>query len=782
MAKLESSLILSLIDRVSGPARQVSATVSRLNAAAANNRRAIADMQGQMLGAVGAGYALYRGLSAPITAAIEFESAMADVAKVTAFDASGLDAYGKQLRALAVGEIPMAVTELAALSAEAAAAGIAQEDLYEFTRMTAKAAVAWGVSGAQAGEDLAKLKTALGLTIDETQSYADAINHLSDTTASTAPDLVDFSRRVAAQGEFFGFTKEQTLAFGSALISAGAESDVAATSFRNMGKALTKGSSATKSQSRAFKKLGLDSTKVAKAMQEDAVGTTLEVIDRIGQLPAHMQASVMSDLFGDEARALAPLLGDIDQLKRTLGLVNDEMAYAGSVGREFENRAKTTEYALQRFKNQVNDLGLTIGSILLPPFNDLLDVLGPLATKVAEFAEAHPELTRNVIAATAALIGFKVAVTGLRFLGLVGKGGAIDLMTIAFRGLIDPAKNASKAVGSMLALQGSLAAMQGAKYGGFAKLVDGAKALALAAPGMGIAKAALAAIGVALGAITLPVAAGIAAVAGAGFLIYKYWDRISSFVSGFASAIAQELQPALDAAKPLLDWFSPLGEIIGNGWNAAKSALEGIGGLISGLFAQEQLTEEQKAAFAQSGADLATAMADGVKAKIDELVEWFTGLADRIKAAVGNIVIEVGSSLTGPVNNALNGMAGALGAPSKITEPVRGAGGNTLYPVGEAPGFARGGRFNSGLAVVGEEGPELVEFGGPGNVHTASETRGILGGAANGGGRSVAITGPLIGSLQVTKEADVDAVIALLEQKLRDLFSGIQADMEYGVV
>ncbi|HEV7418174.1 MAG TPA: phage tail tape measure protein, partial [Tianweitania sediminis] len=306
MAKLESSLILSLIDRVSAPARQVSATVTRLNQAAANNRRAIADMQGQMLGAVGAGYALYRGLAAPLGAAVEFESAMADVAKVTEFNDQGLDSFGRELRQLAASSIPMAVTELAALAAEAAAAGVAQEDLLAFTEMTAKAAVAWGVSGAQAGEDLAKLQAALGMTMDETMLYADSINHLSDKTASSAPDLVAFSRRVAAQGEFFGFSRDQTLAFGSAMVSTGAEADVAATSFRNMGKALTKGASATKRQQTAFKKLGLNANKVASAMQEDAVGTTLEVIERLGQLPAEMQASVMSDLFGDEARALAP--------------------------------------------------------------------------------------------------------------------------------------------------------------------------------------------------------------------------------------------------------------------------------------------------------------------------------------------------------------------------------------------------------------------------------------------------------------------------------------------
>jgi TP901 family phage tail tape measure protein len=100
---------------------------------------------------------------------------------------------------------------------------------------------------------------------------------------------VEFDKRVAATGKMFGFSDTQTLAFGASMISAGAEAEVAATSFRNMGRALTKGEQATKSQRLAFAKLGLDSVKVSKNMQKDALKTTLNVIERIQQLPKEQQ-------------------------------------------------------------------------------------------------------------------------------------------------------------------------------------------------------------------------------------------------------------------------------------------------------------------------------------------------------------------------------------------------------------------------------------------------------------------------------------------------------------
>jgi hypothetical protein len=44
------------------------------------------------------------------------------------------------------------------------------------------------------------------------------------------------------------------------------------------------------------------------------------------------------------------------------------------------------------------------------------------------------------------------------------------------------------------------------------------------------------------------------------------------------------------------------------------------------------------------------------------------------------------------------------------------------------PAFAQGGLAAPGWSMVGEEGPELVNFSQPGRVYTASETQGMFGG------------------------------------------------------
>lgn len=51
------------------------------------------------------------------------------------------------------------------------------------------------------------------------------------------------------------------------------------------------------------------------------------------------------------------------------------------------------------------------------------------------------------------------------------------------------------------------------------------------------------------------------------------------------------------------------------------------------------------------------------------------------------------------------------------------------------PAFANGGNYQGGLALVGEEGPELINFSRGGTVHTAAQTAGMLGSGGNLEGR-----------------------------------------------
>ncbi|MBU2326851.1 MAG: phage tail tape measure protein [Alphaproteobacteria bacterium] len=408
-----AALQLKLIDNVSGPAGLVTKAMAGLNGAVdAFNANRLAANRAFMDATWQAG-ALAAGLVVPIRAASRLEDAMADVRKVTELSDQALAGLRSRLIQISR-ETPLSADELANLAAELAAAEVASADLEKMTLLAARSATAWGITGPEAATNLAKVRTALGMTNAETERYADQINALSDATASTAPDLLDFGRRVGSMGKMFGFTTEQTLAIGSAMISAGATSEQAATGFQAVGRALVKGVAATSTQEEAFERLGLKSTEVAKAMSDDALGTVEDVLSRVRNLPDWERASVMNQLFGDEARTFLPLVENTGLLSKTLGVLADEGLVANSVLREFEKRISTTSGKARQLRNRITAAGIAFGNALLPSVQDGSDVLGVYADRVSGLIERNPELVKRLTLTTAGLVAMRLAATGAR--------------------------------------------------------------------------------------------------------------------------------------------------------------------------------------------------------------------------------------------------------------------------------------------------------------------------------------------------------------------------------
>ncbi|MGI2031399.1 phage tail tape measure protein [Rhizobium panacihumi] len=413
MSVRDAVLRLKLIDGVTGPAKAAALAIKTVSGAvtAFNARAAAANaaFQGQAFQAVAIGAAMLQ----PIRAAARLEDAMADVRKVSDLSDSQLQRLRGTLIQLSR-ETPMAADELAGLAAELAAAGVPTSDLEGMTKLVARAGTAFGITGQQAGENLGKIRAALQLTTAQTERYADVVNALSDATASSAPDLLDFSRRVGSMGEQYGFSIDQTLAIGSAMISAGATAEQASTGFQAVGRALVKGNAATSTQDKAYKRLGLTSKNVAKSMAKDALGTTQDVLARIRKLPDWERASVVNQLFGDEGRTFLPLIENTGLLADSLKVLADEGKISGSVLREFETRINTTSGKAKQLRNRVMAAGIAFGNALLPSIRDTADALGPLVDRTSKFIESNEEMVAKVAKVGLGLAATRLAMTGLR--------------------------------------------------------------------------------------------------------------------------------------------------------------------------------------------------------------------------------------------------------------------------------------------------------------------------------------------------------------------------------
>jgi hypothetical protein len=181
------------------------------------------------------------------------------------------------------------------------------------------------------------------------------------------------------------------------MVAMGAETEVAATSFRNMGKALTKGDNTAKAARAAWARIGMSPKAAAKDMQKNAVKTTLKVLDAIGKLPEWERATNAFALFGEEARALMPVISDTKELRRQLGLVGREADYAGSAFQEYMIRADTAANVLELLGNKLSARGIKYGDTWLPTLKEFSlgvgDVVDTLDKRVGVIDKIQMSLT-----------------------------------------------------------------------------------------------------------------------------------------------------------------------------------------------------------------------------------------------------------------------------------------------------------------------------------------------------------------------------------------------------
>lgn len=314
-----------------------------------------------------------------VQAAADFESAMADVAKVVdgLRDENGnlTDTYYAMSDSIVQmsKNIPMAAEDLAAITASAGTAGIAAEELTTFTETAAKMGVAFDTTAEQAGDWMAKWRTSFTMSQEEVTALADQINYLSNNSASTASEISTIVTAVGPLGDVAGISAAQIAALGSTMVGVGVQQDVAATGIRKLATTMVAGSSATKAQATVLQQLGLDATEMAQRMQTDAEGAILTFLEAVSKLPEAEQAAALKNYFGQESvGAIAPLLTNLDVLRERFEMVADAQLYAGSMDAEYAARAATTANNIQLYENRIAALKIQIGNYLLPVVNKVL--------------------------------------------------------------------------------------------------------------------------------------------------------------------------------------------------------------------------------------------------------------------------------------------------------------------------------------------------------------------------------------------------------------------------
>lgn len=621
--------------------------------------------------------------------AIEFESTMADVAKVVDGLRDENGAFTKSYYEMSDAllnmskSIPMTADALGQIMASAGQAGIASEDLTKFTETAAKMGVAFDTTAEQAGEWMATWRTALNLSQTQVTALGDQLNYLGNTTSENVLKLSEVVTRVGALGQTAGLSAGEVAALAASM--PGVTAEISATGIKSMMIAMTAGASATSKQAAVLQQLGFTASDMANRMQTDAKGAIIDLLGAIKQLPAAEQTAALSQYFGKESvSSIAPLLKNLGYLQQQFAKVGDAAAYSGSMEAEYAVRADTTANKLQLMQNKLAVLQVQIGNKILPYVNDALDDLSANALPKAE------KTLGFIIPKVAKLLGFMLEHSsaliniGLGITAVVGISKTFKAVSTAYKG-------ATAAVKLLRAAQLKTKIATVAQTAQIRAHTFAMRASAAASKAAAVASKAFRAglafvtspIGIAILAITALIAAGVwlyknwdtvkAKAAQLGAKISGIWTKINTAVTTAIAAISSRF-PALGAV------LSGLWKSVQDVWGNIKAIFSNIIGFIDNVF---------------SG-------------------NWSAAWGNVV-SIFGNVLGELANIAKAPINAVISVINMVLSKINemKISIPdwVPGVGGKTLgFNIPQIPMLATGGIATAPtLAMVGEGGePEAV--------------------------------------------------------------------------
>ncbi|WP_256669821.1 phage tail tape measure protein [Pseudomonas sp. BC115LW] len=624
------------------------ARAAKLRASFGRNREMVGVTATAGASAVATGAAAGLPILAMVKNYSSFEDAMAGVAKQVegAREDNGKltqTYYDMGAAIKKMGEsIPMATTDIAALVEGGARMGIQGKDnLLEFARVAGTAATAFELPADQVGESLARIAQLYKLPIKNVSQLGDAINYLDDNAMSKGSDIIDVMQRTAGITASVGMSFKDAAALGSTFLTLGASAEVAGTATNAMIRELAIATQQPKRFQKGLAAVGLEAKAVQAGMVKDATGTIQKVLDAVSKLPQADQLGVMTELFGKEyGDDAAKLAANIGEYRRQLELVNSTKG-SGSMQREGDIRGEALSARWQMTQNRMFNLSSALGETLRPTLIELVGGFNRIIERVNTWATQNPTLVASLlkVAAGIAALSAGFGVIALGIAGVLGPFLAVRF-ALSMVGLKIPT------------LLGLLRVLAVAFSGG---LVTAIRAVSIALWGL------------AANPVALAIAAVVAVLAGAGYLIYQNWDQVKLYFANAWTEIKAGFSGGIGGILTTLANFSPIGLIY-----------QAFAGVLS------YLGVDLPTRFTEFGNMIVNGLVNGLMAGAGQIKEAITSIGgstiDWFKEKLGihspsRVFAELGGfTMAGLTQGLQSGEQGPLDAVAQISKQLTSAG------------------------------------------------------------------------------------------------------------
>ncbi|MGR7180224.1 phage tail tape measure protein [Klebsiella aerogenes] len=482
---------------------------------------------GMTLGAAATGYAAGSFL-AP---AVGFDEEMSRVQALTRLSKSSSQLADLRAQAKKLGaETAFTSRDAASGQAFLAMAGFTPEAIQAALPGVLNMALAGGMDLGESADISSNILSQFRLDPKEMDRVSDVLTAAFTRTNTDLTNIGEAMKYAGTGMAGLGVDVERTTAMIGVMANVGLRGSIAGTGLQTTFSRLA--APTTKAQA-ALKQLGVTVADATGKMRP-AEAILSDIYKSVSKYGDTDQLSFFKDIAGEEAAKSFQALvrsagsGELQKLLADLrGSQGEAQKAAKVMADNLSGDLKNLDSAWEGFRIQVEET--TDG-----PLRKLTQGLSDLITSASEWVKENPRLTQTLILVGGALTVF---------------AGAIGIASIAASFILGPLAKL-RLILSMIGISSITA-------------TGGISTLGMAFSGLRVILASL---------LTIP-GAILAAFVIAGVLIWKYWEPIKAFFSGFFSGIWQALTPLRSAFAPLIPVFSAIGDGIKSVWEWFKNLL-----------------------------------------------------------------------------------------------------------------------------------------------------------------------------------------------------------------
>ncbi|MFZ7905737.1 phage tail tape measure protein [Staphylococcus hominis] len=372
------------------------------------------------------------GMGTAIKSSIDWEQALAGVAKTTNMSGSELNKMGNEITKMS-NTMPFAATEIAGVAEAAGQLGIKKQDITSFTRTMMNLGVATNLTADEAATEFARFANAANMPIKDVDRLGSTVVALGNSTATTEKEIVDMAQRLAGAGAQAGFSSDEIMSVSAAMSSVGIESEAGGTAMTQIWNKMTKAVAEGGDTLDSFAKTaGVSGKEFAQIWENNPSKALSMFVKGLGETEGGAKGVLKAlDDVGikgiREADTIRRMANNHQVLDKALKTGSEGWKENSALTNEANIRYETMGSKLKMLKNTFINFARTIGDAVAPIVSFLADKL----TGLFEHLQGTSNATKIAIAAFALLsaaIPPLIVATGILAHSIVGISEAMTLL------------------------------------------------------------------------------------------------------------------------------------------------------------------------------------------------------------------------------------------------------------------------------------------------------------------------------------------------------------------